>query len=284
LFAPSVSFAHADTADTPEERPRVEWKPEWRKFQTWEAVLTISMGTGIGTIIAFTHERDPVWTRPVLLDDTVRDFARADTAEGRRHAQIVGDATYYAALAYPLLVDAFAVTWLGHRKTEVALQMAAIDLEALSVTGFLSFLSNALIRRERPYVRACNGPEDPKFPDCSIGGKSESFFSGHTGIAATTAGLTCAHHANLPLYGGGAGDATACAMTIAGTLVTGYARLVADKHYLVDVLAGMLIGFPVGFGFATYHYRTGKAPVSGSLHVLPMAGAGAFGLSLGGLL
>jgi membrane-associated phospholipid phosphatase len=288
LLGVVLSLLVASTAHAEPSEPAVEWKREWRPIETWEVVLTSSMSVGILGIVALTHEREPAWKDPVLLDDTVRDYARAETADGRKRAQIVGDATYYAALAYPLLVDAFAVTWLGHRKPDVAAKIALIDLEALSVTGFLSFLSNALIRRERPYARACRGPDDPVFPDCTRGGQSESFFSGHTGIAATTAGLTCAHHANLPLYGGGAPDAFACVSTVAGALVTGYARLVADKHYLVDVLAGMIIGFPVGFGFATYHYRTGKSPSTAglrrSVHLLPMVSGDVAGLALGGLL
>lgn len=263
----------------------VEWK--YQRFTVPEAVLTGTLGLGIGALILFHPEKPPQLHGGILGEDAVRDATRGDSISTRRSAALIGDLTYYGSMAYPYLVDVIAVAWIGHGKPEVAAQMAMINTEAFAITGFLSFASNAFIRRQRPYAADCTNSNEATFPDCKLGGKSESFFSGHFGIAATAAGLTCAHHANLPLYGGGAPDVLACAATIAGAMVTGYTRLIADKHYLYDVLVGGALGFPIGYFIADYHYRHPRSSSSSSTAwlVRPMplltpttAGAAAVGI------
>jgi membrane-associated phospholipid phosphatase len=236
-----VAPAHAER--------RVAW--DYQRFSVAEGIFTGGLLVGTGAIFAFTHDDPPLWRRALLLDDPVRHASRADTIAGRRRAAFISDSGYYASLVYPL-VDV-GIAWIGYRQREVAAQMLLIDTEAFALTGFLSFVSNALVRRERPYAHDCTDEERETFPDCHLGGKSESFFSGHTGIAATAAGLTCAHHLNLPLYGA-VGDLVACAATITNAVIVGYTRMVADKHYLLDVIAGASVGFLSGFAFAMYHY------------------------------
>ena len=214
----AMVLANVPTPARAEPR-RVEWT--YQRFTAVEGVVTGSLLLGTGAIILFNKEKPAAWSGGFFVDNTVRGSTRGDSLDTRRRAAFIGDMTYYGALAYPYLVDVVAVAWLGHHKPEVAGQMALINTEAFALTGFLSFLSNAFIRRERPYARDCTAAEAETFPDCKLGGKSESFFSGHTGIAATAAGLTCSHHSHLPLYGGGVPDALACVATIAGTLVTG---------------------------------------------------------------
>ncbi len=288
LYAAEHAAATKTESTEPETR-RVEWRPEWRRVSGWEVAGSVTLGASIGAIILFADEGEPKWKAGGFIDDPVRDTLRAETHQGRKRAQIIGDMTYYGALAYPIVVDVVATAWIGHGKSDVAGQMLLMDLEAMSVSGFLSFVSNALIRRQRPYVRECNKPEDQVFPDCKLGGQSEGFFSGHTAIAATTAGLTCAHHAALPLYGGGIGDTMACIGTIAGAVVTGYTRLIADKHYLLDVVVGFGLGFPIGYGFARYHYAhpspkqaAGKASTWSTARLVPNLGLDRFGFSLVG--
>ena len=270
------------TSEARAESSRVEWT--YQKFTVPEAVATGTMLLGTGALILFHAEKPPQWTGGLVFDDAMRRGARGDSLGTRRTAALVGDLTYYGSLAYPYLIDVVAVAWIGHRKPEVAAQMALINTEAFALTGVLSFLSNAFIRRERPYAADCTAGNAETFPDCRLGGKSESFFSGHTGIAATAAGLTCSHHAHLALYGGGAADALACAATIAGAFVTGYTRLIADKHYLTDVITGAVLGFPIGYFIAEYHYRhPSQATTAWLVRPMPMltpttAGAAAVGI------
>jgi membrane-associated phospholipid phosphatase len=260
---------------------KLEWK--YQRFTAPEAVATSALLLGTGAIILFTSEKPPAWSSTIFLEDPVRDALRGETRSSRSRAAFIGDMTYYAS-AYTYVVDVVATAWIGRRSGDVAAQMAFINTEAFALTGFLSFLSNATIRRERPYVQTCEGATGETFPDCKLGGKSESFFSGHTGIAATAAGLTCAHHKHLPLYGGGAGDVIACAATIAGAFVTGYTRLVADKHYLFDVVTGAALGFPIGYLVASYHYARPVEARATTWVITPTASATSLGLGVVGLL
>ena len=90
--------------------------------------------------------------------------------------------------------------------------------------------------------------------------------SGHTTIAFTGAGLICAHHQNLPLYGGGAPDLIACITALTAATTAGAMRVAADKHYSTDVLLGAGVGLFGGYGLPMLlHYGAGsdkKAPRS----------------------
>lgn len=240
----------------------VRWSPSWPKFALGEYLTTGALLLGTGAIILFGEEGEPNWRTPILFDQTTRDGLRASTDGGRRRAQSISDGFYYGELAYPFLVDVVAVTWLGHGAPEVAGQMALMDAEAFAITGFLSFVSNATIRRERPYVQECDPSKpDPVFPSCDTPGQSESFFSGHTAIAFTGATLSCMHHANLPLYGeSGVGGALACFSLVAGAATGGVLRLVADKHYATDVVVGSAIGIASGVLVPWFHYRDEALP------------------------
>ncbi len=254
----------------------VVWRPEWKRFHPAEYVLTGAMIAGTAAIIVLTEDGTPNWRGPILFDKPVRNELRASTPEGRQTAQTLGDAFYYGGLAYPFVVDALAVTLVGHQKPDVAGQMVLIDAEAFAITGFLSFLSNATIRRERPYVRECGAGKDPGFPDCDKPGQAEGFFSGHTAIAYTGAALTCSHHAHLPLYGtNGVGGTITCVAMLTGATVGGVARVYADKHYLTDVLAGAAVGLASGLVVPWLHYRGGRgaeatASSESDLHVFPV--------------
>jgi membrane-associated phospholipid phosphatase len=172
-------------------------------------------------------------------------------------------------LAFPF-VDV-ALTWAIHGNDEVAWQMLAIDLEALAVAGLVGIATNHLVGRGRPSVEPCK--LDPTYErDCSRGAYS-SFISGHSVIAAAGAGVTCAHHLSLPLYGGGAGDIAACAATSAIALATGVARMVNDRHWATDVLTAWVVGAGVGYVWPRlFHYRA-SAP---GYAIVPSLGVDAY--------
>ncbi len=290
---PSTASVMAPERPPPPPPGAVRWSPSWRKFALGEYLTTGALLLGTGAIILFGEEGEPNWRTPILFDETVRDGLRASTDAGRRRAQSISDGFYYGELAYPFVVDVVAVTWLAHGAPEVAGQMALMDSEAFAITGFLSFVSNAAIRRERPYVQECAPSKpDPVFPACDSPGQAESFFSGHTAIAFTGATLSCMHHANLPLYGeSGVGGAVACFSLVAGATTGGMLRIVADKHHATDVVVGSAIGIASGVLVPWFHYRD-EAPPSGersgasaSLRWLPApmlsssgAGVGAIGV------
>ncbi|MDB4934257.1 MAG: uncharacterized protein JWP87_1229 [Labilithrix sp.] len=259
--APPAPLEPPSVEPTASRNSEVAWRPSWKRFSTAEYILTGALFAGTAAFVFLGDpDAEPNWRGPILFDKGVRNGLRLSTRDGRRAAQTVGDAFYYGGLAYPFLVDVVAVTLIGHQKPDVAAQMALIDAEAFAITGFLSFLSNATIRRQRPYLRECGaGKPDQGFPACETGGQGEGFFSGHTAIAYTGAALTCSHHAHLPLYGkSGAGGTIACISMLAGATAGGTARLLADKHYATDVLVGAGIGLASGFLVPLLHYRGGN--------------------------
>lgn len=74
-----------------------------------------------------------------------------------------------------------------------------------------------------------------------------SFLSGHAMASFTAAGLMCVHHEMLPLFGGGAPDAWACAWAVSVATLTSISRLAADEHWASDVLIGAGAGWLYGY-------------------------------------
>jgi membrane-associated phospholipid phosphatase len=113
-----------------------------------------------------------------------------------------------------------------------------------------------LTARARPSYEECQ--RDPTFDPLCGAGSTASFWSGHTAQAFTAAGLSCAHHAYVKLYGGGAADTLACAGAITLGAATGSLRVIGDRHYVSDVFVGALVGFGFGYGMPTLlHYAGG---------------------------
>ncbi len=247
-------------AEARAEPPRAEvaWDPAWPRFSSYELAVTGALAAGMGVLLLQGEAEEPTWSGPILLDDELRDAMRSNSSTTRGRAQVLGDVFYYGGLAYPYLVDVVAVTWIGHDAPDVAAQMALIDSEAFAITGFLSFLANATVRRERPYMSECPKEQAPDvFPRCDDPGPNEGFYSGHTGIAFTGAALTCTHHQYLPLYGpSGVGGTIVCVASMTGAVATGALRLVADQHYASDVIAGGAMGLLSGFLVPRLHYRS----------------------------
>jgi membrane-associated phospholipid phosphatase len=135
--------------------------------------------------------------------------------------------------------------------------MALIDAEALAIAGALQETTTALVSRQRPYVADCGGGLPSTTLDCTSPGRNRSFFSGHSTLSFTAAGLTCEHHLTLHLLGG-ARDALVCvgALVLAGATAT--LRVVADQHYASDVIGGALVGSAVGLAVPAIHYSGGQ--------------------------
>lgn len=139
----------------PAEDHALVWKSEWPKFGLGEVILTSSLLLGTGAIIVFGGEGKSSWQGGILFDDALRDGIRSSSPSARKLSQDIGDGLYYGGLAYPYVVDVVAIALVARRASPVAAQMALMNTEAFAITGFLSFVSNATIRRERPYVREC---------------------------------------------------------------------------------------------------------------------------------
>jgi len=186
------------------------------------------------------------WRGGVLFDDAVRDALRLHTHDAREQARSVSDKVYLYLGVFPLVVDNLIVTWAIHGSGDVALEMLGMNLESYALTGAI-VLTAQKVGRERPAARGC--VDDPEYsPKChSEVGLTESFFSGHTAVNFTAAGLICAHHQHLPLYGGGVPDVAICIAGLTAATAQGALRIMTDDHYSTDVLVGVTVGVFSGY-------------------------------------
>jgi len=235
------SRAHAQQATS------VEWQQEWPRFRGIEIGVTAALALETGAALFLYPDPKANWHGGILFDDPVRNLLRLRTRGARETANQVSDVLYFTLATYPLVVDAGIVAGAVHGSGDVALQLMAMDLESYAFSGAIA-LSLEHIGRVRPEERGCRG--DPNYSkDCGNPAQlNASFLSGHTTIAFTGAGLMCAHHQHLPLYGGGAPDLIACVTALSAATGAGASRIMADKHYATDVLLGMGVGLFGGYG------------------------------------
>jgi membrane-associated phospholipid phosphatase len=266
LLAP-VARAELSTTlgvkEPPPAPPRSMWRPEWPTFSKVEGVATVAAGAGTAMLFVLKPPKEARWEGPILFDEGARDVFRLKSATDRQKARSWGEVPYYAAPLLPLVIDPIFVAWLANDDGKAAVNMAAVGLEAFSYAGFLSFVSTRLSVRERPNSLECRRPVRPA-PDCEV--DTEAFYSGHTTIAAVSAGVVCANHRAMPLWGHPVADAGACALATTSAVAGGVSRLASDRHYATDVVAGFGMGFGVGYAVPTLlHYARPQGDVTVSL-------------------
>lgn len=239
----------AATAET------LRWEPRWGTAQPAEYAAAVTAGA-----MTLLVDRLPVaeldWgvSEP---DELARRALRLDRSSSRLVASHASDALLYGLILYPV-VDALLVA--APRSGRVAWQMLVLDAEVLGPAAFITVTLEHVSGRGRPFLRHCLQGRASEPRDCTESGREEhykSFPSGHTVLGAAGAGLVCAHHGALPLYGGGAPDAAACIGAAAATLVQGALRVMGDRHYLSDVVFGLGLGFGLGYGIPMARYSRG---------------------------
>ncbi|MBW2522810.1 MAG: phosphatase PAP2 family protein [Deltaproteobacteria bacterium] len=245
-------------APCPDARPaQLEWNPDWPRFGVAEAVVTGSAMAGALGALAISEVEDR-WSRPQPFDTWMRDRLRLGSPGARQRARDASDVLLTLEINL-LVVDALAVAWWAHGSGDVALQMVLIDAEAIALNTMINTVVAAIASRERPYAERCGLPNDAGVDDCTGRRRYRSFFSGHTSTSFVAAGLTCMHHAHLPLYGGGAGDVLVCSSSFLAAAAVGALRVVSDQHYVSDVMTGAGIGTLIGLGVPwLLHYRGGE--------------------------
>jgi membrane-associated phospholipid phosphatase len=215
------------------------------------AESAVIAAAAVGAVLA--HRLNPPaearWSGGILFDDGAHDLLRASTPQARANASAASDFAFASLALYSLVVDAGLVSALGKRNGALALQMALIDAEALAIDGLLTVLLQRVVGRARPFARDC--ATHPR-PECSSDANT-SFVSGHASIAFAAASTMCMQHARLSLYG--AGDAAVCPVALVVATATGALRIVADKHYASDVIAGAALGALIGVAVNAVHLR-----------------------------
>lgn len=259
----------------PEKSSRdLRWNDRWARVRALEYAATLTFGVG-----ALAATKIPVinrgWDRNAV-DEAVRDGLRLKDADARSTARDVSDGIFYGMLAFPFVDDLVALP----RSRDVTWQLLMISGESMAVSGLTSVLTERTTGRERPFVREC--AKDPRsYKGCADHDeKYQSFVGGHTLMSFTTAGLTCANHGHVPLYGGGAADIAVCAVAVSAASAEPFLRLAADHHYASDLVLGASLGFASGYGLPMLlHYgRDAASTRIASSTVLPYARGSELGL------
>jgi membrane-associated phospholipid phosphatase len=234
---------------------RLELDERYRAFQWPDAVQTgVTLGGYAYLELGVEHPTEGHWHEPILFDAAVRDALVARSLGGRRAADLVSDVTWYVPMFLPWAEGLGLPLFTDRWNYDVAFQLTALNAQAVSVVALLTRAGHKLVARARPDVEPCL--KDPDYNDRCFGGSFAGFPSGHVSAALVGAGLSCAHHRYLPLLGGGAADTAVCVTATALGVTNGIARIVADRHYVSDVIAGAALGWGVGYAMPVLlHYE-----------------------------
>jgi membrane-associated phospholipid phosphatase len=241
------------------ERPKTDvyWHDEWPRFSMFELLLSASVtarNADLGAHLdgprdAFVNFRVP------LLDAGGRGLLRGRGPSQRAGAKRISDLGFRVMVLSPYVLDVGFGALVLHQNPDVALQLALIDFEVLTLAGMTQLIGSRLTGRLRPSFYDTGCAKEP----CPGGDDFRSFLSGHAMASFTGAGLICVHHEMVPLFGGGAPDTLACAWGLAAATLTGTMRIVADEHWTSDVMLGATAGW--GFGYflpKLLHFHTKK--------------------------
>jgi len=287
----STAQAQQLAPEPEEDEHRLEWS--YPLFRPAEYIVTAAMPMVFRTIDHNFPEADrPRWTGDNAFDDAVQSWLGDRTEEERLTLDRISTLTWRFAQVFPF-VDSAAVALIDDFNLHVGWQMTMINVAALSFQALIKLVLHRTVARNRPNTAQCiRDGSEPE--DCRID-NTNSFPSGHASSAFTGAGLVCAHHTNLPLYGGNTADTTACVTMLTLATATGVMRIAGDKHYTLDVLASVVLGLGSGWLLPwLLHYRFPIEEDPGSTEdqddepgpgvaVLPMVeGEGGLGLSAAG--
>ncbi len=275
-----VLASRSARADENKNQDVLAWNPKWKKFRASEYVLTgVAGAASLSVFFLVKAPKQPTWTHGILIDDDVRSALRLRNPKLRDDARTLSNWTAVANVLWVVAADSIVPAWRG--KSDVATQMLLMDAESFAFSTLLTTSLFSTVGRARPSYADCQ--RDPNFDPLCRSGTTSSFPSGHTNGAFTAAGLGCAHHLHLALYGDPTADTLACVGMITVASTTGTLRVMGDRHYASDVLTGALIGFAFGYGIPTvFHYGKASEGTQASLMVSPVGAGFPFGPTISG--
>lgn len=277
------------TPQFPEGRSGLHWHGHWNSVGVREYVTVGALASAaLGVQLFVPAPSSARWESPILFDAAVRDALRIGSTSGRKTAAIISDSLFIWELLHTSLLDPLLVAWWRREAPLVAWQMLVIDAQAYSLTMLLNTVAKRAVARARPWVATEGCESDPTSGRCQSDSRYVAFYSGHSAITATSAGLMCAHHTQLSLYQNDLLDTGMCGLAIAGTAITGAMRIASDNHWATDVIFGHLLGYASGYLVPTllYYKEFRTAPhehdAGPTYALLPLVSGEALGLSVFG--
>jgi hypothetical protein len=242
---PVAADSEAFAPPKPVERPhRIVW--HYPRFRWWEyaAAGAVAVGNVSLEILYKSHPEDK-WNGPILADATVRKWLLVEDPAAQRKANQLSDFGWYGSTWYVLLDGIITPLASDRLNADVAFQLTLLNWQAIGLSGLLARLAHDTAGRSRPSLQGCS--DEPESTNkCEFRGAS--FVAGHAMMTSANAGLACANHYALPLYGGGVADALVCPVMVTTALSVGVLRMIADKHWFSDTVVGWAAGGSIGFG------------------------------------
>jgi membrane-associated phospholipid phosphatase len=224
------------------------------------------------------------------MDADARDHFRATDGSARRIADGASWAVVGLVMAAPVGLAAQSASARNAPASAVGEALLGLVIPYAS-TALVGFGAKFLFARERPFAtmeglsrRCVRGDEAGCDPE-----RNASFPSLHSALGFVGAGMLCAQSLRFA-PNGNALDGVPCALGTFGASVGATLRMVADRHYATDVIAGSLLGLALslGLGWALHHADTAPLALARSLDAprtdaLPVVLGGLAGV-LGGTL
>ncbi len=210
---------------------------------------------------AFKPELAPTacrWCATNALDEAVRTLR--GSAAGQHAADLTSDVLGVALTPIAVIATDVLLCWRADGGWKDGAVDALLILEAMVASQAVNQSVKFSVARERPFVAALSPSQKPLTtqPDDN----DLSFFSGHAAyvFALVTAGATVARLRGYEHW---------WAILAAGlplAVATATLRLIADKHYLSDVVIGGSIGSLLGFVLPmAFHRPLSLGPISASV-------------------
>lgn len=222
------------------------------------------------------------WRGTLFFDEPLRDWLSLRDPGAKDFVNELSDVFQIVIAAYPIVVDAGLFAFVKEENLDLAQQLAVIDLQSLGLSTFLVSLSKAIVGRARPMTGPCPGTTDDF--SCRDGISRQSLISGHSTAAFTSAGLVCLHHEHINLYRSSWAGTFACATGLTLATVTGGMRILSDRHWASDVLAGAAVGLLSGYVVPKLvHFRertpvsADRGPTLGQVDLSGLVGLSSFG-------
>ncbi|HEX4513092.1 MAG TPA: phosphatase PAP2 family protein [Polyangiaceae bacterium] len=269
--------AHAD--DSAKPKKKLHWEEGRRRFTIPEYIATGILGPlAVAEYFVVQPQVPPHWTGGILFDDALRNAIRLRDPRALSASWAMADTVGTMLVLVNVALDSVIIP-LARKSPDVAWQLLMMDAESYTLSSLVAISAYDTIGRARPpYVDCQKSTGSVPSSEC-YGSLTASFPSGHTALGFNAAGLSCAHHLFQHVYGNRAADVFGCVRDLTLATTEAVLRMMGDRHYFSDVIAGSLIGFSSGFALPTLlHYAKWKHRIV----ALPMAGPHQAGVSFGG--
>lgn len=231
-------------------------------YNTW-VDLPITIGGAGLTLFNFSqiyNKKSSSEAGIMALDPKdVNRFDRGVAGNYDEESERMSDMIFYGSIPLPLIVFA-----LDPDIRKDYLQVSALYVEAMSVTGVMYTTSQQLNNRRRPYTYNTD-------LDLSVrtqGSGKNSFMSGHAALVGTATFLMAKVYDDYHPDSGF--KWVLYAIAGASTYATAHLRVNAGQHFPTDAIVGSIIG--MGNGFLIPHLHKNKDNTEKKLSVLPVTG------------